>query len=166
MTMTPPRQNGSTGAWTIPILCLGLALLACSAILPQVEDNRRAVWEREKLQRDLTQLDKQVETNDEFLAKLGNDPALAERLAQRQMKMIRSGTSVLELKGETAKDEMSPFLLVNVPPPAPLADFKPAGGLAGVFLDKRVSTYVMGAGFLLVAVGLVLGGPARESAEA
>jgi hypothetical protein len=156
----------SSGAWTLPILCVGLALLACAAILPQVEENHRAVWEREKLQRDLAQLDKQVETNDEFLAKLGNDPALAERLAQRQMKMIRSGTSVLEIKGENGKDEMSPFLLVNVPPPAPLAEYKPAGGFAGIFLDKHVSTYVMGGGFLLVAVGLILGGSGRESAEA
>jgi hypothetical protein len=147
----------SGGAWTIPILCIGLALLACAVIIPQVEENRRLVWEREKLQRDLAQLDKQAEINQEFLDKLGRDPALAERLAQRQMKMIRSGTNVLEIKGEEQKEEMSPFQLVTVPPPGALEAYKPVGGLAAIFLERRVATYVMGAAFLMIAAGLVLG---------
>src|SRR5690348_7922344 len=154
----------SSGGWTIPILCVGLALLACCAIVPQVEENRQAVWEREKLARDLAHLDKQIEVNDEFLSKLGNDPALAERLAQRQMKMIRSGTGVLELKGDPvnpatapAAEEMSPFLLVSVPPPAPLPDYKPSSGVSQYFLEKRPSTYIMGGAFFLVAIALVVG---------
>ena len=41
---------------------------------------------------------------------VANDANLAERLAQRQMKVYRAGTAVLELKRQ-GKDEMSPFLL-------------------------------------------------------
>ena len=151
--------------WTIPMLCIGLALLACAAILPQVEENRKAIWERENLTRDLAQLDKQAEVNNQFLEKLGQDPALAERLAQRQMKMIRTGTQVLEVTGERDKSQMSPFQLVSVPPPEPLVPYKPAGGLAAVFLQKRTSTYIMGLAFLMIAAGLVLGVSGPENNE-
>ncbi len=58
-----------------------------------------------------------MKVNGEFLQKVADSPNLAERLAQRQMKIIRQGTRVLELKGGR-EDEMSPFHLVNVAPPS------------------------------------------------
>ncbi len=151
------RPPMNSGGWTIPILCAGLALLAAAVIIPQTEDNRRLVYEREKLKVDLERVDRQITTNDEFLRKIAADATLAERLAQRQMKMIRQGTSVLELKG-SGTDEMSPFQLVNVPAAEPLPPYQPVGGILGrAFSSRRMSLYLIGAGLMMTAFGLVMG---------
>src|SRR5688572_19528474 len=92
-----PRSRSD--GWTIPLVCVGIGLIACCVIVPQTEANRRLVYEREKLKLDLRHVDRQIDVNDEFLRKLADDPTLAERLAQRQMKMVREGTNVLELRG-------------------------------------------------------------------
>src|SRR5262245_40818092 len=76
-----PQPNGS--AWTIPLLCLGMGIIAMALIVPAADENRRLVYEREKLSADLAQVQKQLAVNDEFLARLASDPGLAERLAQR-----------------------------------------------------------------------------------
>lgn len=145
------------GGWTITLLCVGIALLACCIIIPQADANRRLAYQRQKLQADLEQIQKQAAVNEEFLKKVADDPTLAERLAQRQMKFVREGTRVLKLDGRDPIDS-SPFLLVRVPPPPPLPAFHPPGGqLASLCRDPRSRTYLMGAGLLLVAFGLVLG---------
>src|SRR6478672_6064505 len=92
----PPRGGG----WTFAAVCVGVGIIACCILIPQADANRRMVYEREKLKLDLESIRKQVATNDEFLRLVGEDPNLAERLAQRQMKIIRQGTRVLELKGD------------------------------------------------------------------
>src|SRR4051794_40039816 len=98
-----PTRAPSDG-WTIPLVCVGLAVIACCVIVPQTEANRRLVYEREKLKLDLNQVNQQLDVNDEFLKRLADDPTLAERLAQRQMKMVREGTNVLELtRNRTAR---------------------------------------------------------------
>ena len=119
-TAPPVRAGG----WTITILCIGIALLACCIIIPQADANRRLAYQRQKLQADLEQIQKQAAVNEEFLKKGADDPTLAERLAQRQMKFVREGTSVLKLDGRDPIDS-SPFLLVRVPPPPPLPSFYP-----------------------------------------
>ena len=100
-----------------------------------------------------------------------NSLFLAERLAQRQMKMVREGTSVLELKnvhhanaswggggGAGLRDSMSPYLLVSVPPPAPMPPYQPVGGtLARVCRHPKSQLYLTGVGLMLMACGLVLG---------
>src|SRR5207302_303220 len=153
------------GGWTIAALCIGLALIAATVVIPQADANRRLVYEREKLRMDLDQIRKQVAVNGEFLKKIENDPQLAERLAQRQMKFVRQGTSILELKGEdqpSATGDMSPFQIVNVPPPPALPPYQPIGGLlASACRSGRSQLYVLGAGMMLVAMGLVLGASAR-----
>src|SRR5205814_4490869 len=96
----PIEQSPSGGGgWTIPFLCAGIALIACCVLIPATDENRRLAYERERLKADLDQLQKQVEVNHDFLKRVGEDSSLAERLAQRQMKMVREGTSMLELKG-------------------------------------------------------------------
>ena len=120
-TPATPRAGG----WTITLLCVGIALLACCIIIPQADANRRLAYQHQKLQADLKQIQKQGAVNEEFLKKVANDPTLAERLAQRQMKFVREGTSVLKLDGRDPI-EGSPFLLVRVPPPPPQPQTRPA----------------------------------------
>ena len=169
----PPRGGG----WTVVSLCLGIGIIACCVLIPQADANRRLAYERQKLTSDLESIRKQVATNDEFLRRVADDPNLAERLAQRQMKIIRQGTRVLELKktaqqaGATGAaagparatngltpDEMSPFHLVQVAPPPPMPPYQPRGGvIAGLCHRPRSRLYLIGTGLFLMAVGLVLG---------
>lgn len=155
-----PRNDGGGGAWTIPMLCAGIALIACCLIIPQADANRRMAYEKEKLRRDLENVRHQVAVNDEFLRRVHEDPGLAERLAQRQMKSIRAGTSVLPISREPGSPaaEMSPFALVAVDPPEPLPAYQPRGGvLARWCYNPRSRLYLIGAGLTLMAAGLVLG---------
>ena len=167
-----PAPRG--GGWTLALLCAGIALVACTVLIPQADANRRLTYEREKLRLDLESIRKQVATNDDFLKRVADDPNLAERLAQRQMKIIRQGTRVLELKKQKqpgpaggagmaqaaglGPEEMSPFYLVQVAPPLPLAAYKPVGGLlAGLCYNPHTRLYLTGIGLFGMAVGLVLG---------
>jgi hypothetical protein len=152
------------GGWTIVALCAGIAIIACCLVIPQTDANRRLAWEREKLKLDLEAVRKQVAVNTDFLRKLPDDPTLAERLAQRQMRMVREGTSILKLKGGQGSSEMNPFLLTAVAAPDPLPPYQsPKGLLSDVFLAGRTRLYATGAGLLLVAGGLVLGyAPKRD----
>lgn len=146
------------GLFTLPLLCLGIGVIACCVLVPAADENRRLGYEHLRLQADLDQITRQIEVNSEFLKRVADDPTLSERLAQRQMKMVRQGTSVLELKGSLAPAEMSPFQLVTLPPPPELAPYQPAGGkLATLCRNAHSQLYLMGAGLLMVAAGLVLG---------
>ena len=152
------RQRRPVDGWCIASLCAGLALIAACVIIPQADINRRLAYERQRLEQDREQIQQQVAVNAEFLRRVQDDPQLAERLAQRQMKVIRKGTAILDLKEDPTRAEMSPFLLVNVPPPAPLPDYKPIPGvLSSLCLNPKRELYVLGAAIMLVATGLVLG---------
>lgn len=152
-----PSSRDRAGGWTIVLVAIGLGLIACCFLIPQADENRRLAHQREQLRIDLEHLQKQVQVNDEFLRRLGNDPALAERLAQRQMRLVRKGTGVLDVDGES--DEVtSPFLLTTVPPPNPLPEYEPQGGkLARWCRDTHTRLYMIGSGLMLLALGLVLG---------
>lgn len=152
------------GLFTIPILCLGICIIACCVLIPAADENHRLAYERAKLQADLDQISRQIDVNNEFLKRVADDATLAERLAQRQMKMVRQGTSVLELKGQFNRD-MSPFELVTLPPPPELAPYRPVGGqLSTLCRNPRSQLYLMGCGLLLMACGLVMGSPSRAEA--
>ena len=169
-----PAPRG--GGWTVAALCFGIGIIACCVIIPQADANRRLAYERERLQVDLDSIKKQVATNAEFLRRVADDPNLAERLAQRQMRIIREGTRVLELKknkagaggpgraagtpaaGATLSGDVSPFHLVAVAPPPPMPPYQPGGGrLAAVCYDPHKRLYLTGFGLLLMAAGLVCG---------
>ena len=150
------------GGWTLPLLCAGVALIACCALIPQADANRRLAYERQQLQMDLQTVEKQIDVNAEFLRKVGQDPTLAERLAERQMKVIPQGSRVLELSHDAGGASMSPFQLVSVPPPAPLPPYKSIGGfIATLCYDNHSRLYVIGAALGMIATGLVLGGSAQ-----
>ena len=148
----------SSGGWTIPLICVGIAIIACCVLVPAVDDNRRIAYETQRLNADLDQIKQQIEVNDEFLHRVAEDPSLSERLMQRQMKMVREGTSVLSLKGQRSGREISPFELVTVPPPPDMLPYQPIGGaISALCRNPRPRLYCMGFGMLLLAVGLVLG---------
>ncbi len=147
-----------SSAWTLPILCAGIAVLASCLIIPAADDNRRIVYEREHLAADLVQLKTQIDVNSQFLKSVGDDPALLERLAQRQMKMVRDGTSVLDLDDSKGRSDLSPYLLLSVPPPAALAEYKSLGGrFATLCRQPRARLFLIGGALLAVAFGLISG---------
>jgi hypothetical protein len=151
-----PRIH-STSAWTIPLICAGIAIVAACLLIPTADENRRLAYESQFLKADLEQLEKQVETNQQFLKHIGQDPILAERLAQRQMKMVREGTSVLELKGQDLRASASPFMLVTLPPPTPQPPYQPIGGsVSNLCRQPRSQLYLIGGALLMIAAGLVL----------
>src|SRR5205823_7371301 len=152
----PEAEPQERGGWTVSLLCAGVAIIAVCLLLPLAEENHQLAWQREKLRVDLEQIKQQVAVNGEFLKKVADDPTLAERLAQRQMKFIREGTKVLELPGDGGKEEMSPFLLVSLPPPSPMPPYRPLGGaLSFVVRNPRLRLYVTGIGLMMLACGLV-----------
>lgn len=154
----PAESVSSGGGLTIPLICMGIGLIAMCLLIPAADENRQLAYETQRLQADLDQLQKQASTNDMFLKRVANDPVLAERLARRQLKMVPQGTSVLELKGQKAEKDLSPFLLVTVPPPAPLPPYRPVGGfLADACRHPKTQLYIIGAGMMMIACGLVLG---------
>ncbi len=157
---SPALQAKPTGGglFTIPLLAIGIGLIAMCLLIPAADENRRLAYEKEKLQLDLEQLKKQAATNDAFLKKLATDPTLSERLARRQMKMVPQGTSILELKSQQSRADMSPFLLVTVPPPMPMPPYRPVGGvLADACRHPKTQLYLIGAGTLMIAFGVVMG---------
>jgi hypothetical protein len=131
-------------------------LIACCVLIPQTDANRRLAYEHLQLQSELQNVVSQVKINEEFLKRVADDPTLAQRLAERQMKVIPEGTRVLELSGEQAG--MSPFQLVSVAPPEALPPYKPVGGtLANICYNTHSRLYLIGISLGLMATGLVLG---------
>ena len=156
-------------ATTVALLA-GLAVIAVCVIVPQTDANRRMAYEHDRLLADLNQIDRQKAVNEEFIAKLDSDPQLAQRLAQRQMRFIPQGESLLQFKtnGPSAgAAQISPFTLVYVPAPAARPPYRAAGGVVGQWLlDSQLRLYCMGVGLYLVAMGLILGsnGPHEQCA--
>jgi hypothetical protein len=151
--------------WTIMLICLGIGLIAACMIIPQADENRRMLYQTEKLKTDLAHLEQQVAINDEFIQRVGRDPALSERLAQRQLKFIRKGSAVLDLN-EPRSTDSSPFSLTMIEGPPPMPEYEPVGGRLGAWCrDGRKRLYTIGAGLLLLATGLVLGATPAEREE-
>ncbi len=151
-------STNKTPLWSIPMLCLGLGLLAICILVPQAEANKKLTFDRDQLKRDLTQVESQLSVNAEFLADVKNDPELAERLAQRQMRQIRAGTEVLDLQGVAKQDSTSPFQMLSVEPPPPAVPYRPLPGLLGDLCgDTHHQLYAIGLGLFMVAGALVLG---------
>lgn len=146
-----------TSAWTIPLLCVGVATIACCILIPAADENRHLKAETAHLQADLDQIKQQIAVNDQFLKSVADDPILLERLAQRQMKMVRSGEAVLKLKGDDSGPQMSPYLLTNLPPPAMATTAEPGNSpLEKLSSQPRLRLFATGGALLLMAAGLVL----------
>lgn len=158
-----PFSSERGGWWTIPLLCAGIGLIACCLLIPQADKNRQLAYEKEKLRRDLDQLQRQIQVNDDFLKKIAEDPNLTQRLAQRQMKVVREGSAVLEFKDPRNSENVSPFLLTHLPPPDPLPSYQPVGGrFAAMCRNAKTRLRILGVGLMLVAAGMILGGSPRK----
>jgi cytochrome c-type biogenesis protein CcmH/NrfF len=156
--MEDPKKSASDSLWSLPLLCLGLGIIAICILVPAAEANKRLTADRDKLNRDLTYVESQVSANESFLDDVGTNPEIAERLAQRQFRQIRQGTSVLELKGISKDKSVSPFEMVSVPPPPPVNEYHSLTGFLGdICGDTRKQIYSVGIGMFMVAVALVLG---------
>ncbi|HEX4124811.1 MAG TPA: hypothetical protein VHY37_08810 [Tepidisphaeraceae bacterium] len=158
----PSAPSTYTGSgWTIPLLSFGLGLIACCILIPQADANRRLAYEKQLLQADLTSVKQQAKINGIFLKRVADDPALAERLAERQMKMIRAGSKILPLEGSATVvqgPDMSPFQITAVAPPPPAPPYHSIGGpIASFCYDSGTRIYLIGAALLAIAAGLVLG---------
>lgn len=141
-------------------------MIACPLIIGQMEENRQLAWQRDKMQIYMNHFQKQLDLNQQFVDKLEKDPNLAERVAQRQMKLVRQGAAVLELNEGKTADDTSPFRLVNIPPPPNLKPYKPAGGVMNIlFGNPRVRLYTYGLGAFLIAIGLIMGGSDGKTAK-
>lgn len=143
---------------TIPLICIGVALVAACLLVPAADENRRLAYEREGLQRDLEQLDRQIEVNTRFIRQLTNDPTLSERLARRQLQMRGEGVRTLDIEEPTDRfTAVSPYALLQLPAPAPLAPYEPVGGRLGELCrDPQKRLYLIGAGLFSVLCGLLL----------
>ncbi len=156
--MDDPAPRSLTSLWSLPMLCLGLGLIAISVLVPAAEANKRLTADRDNLSRDLTFVESQISANQEFLTLAGNDPELSERLAQRQFRQIRQGTSVLQLKGVDHDTTASPFQIISVPPPPPVNEYQPLTGVLGdICSDTHRQLYAVGLGMFMVAGALVMG---------
>jgi hypothetical protein len=153
--LAPPAGGGG---WTIPLLCLGIGLIACCLIIPQADANRRMAYQKELLQRDLDSIKKQLTVNEEFIKRVNDDSELAERLAQRQMNIVPVGSRVWQPGTSTDPDATSPFALTAVPKPVPLPPYQPIGGwFSAVCRDARSNLYLTGVALMMLAAGLVMG---------
>ena len=160
-----PAPTG--GVWALPLLALGLGLIACCLVIPASDDNRRLMFERERLRAELDGLQRQVALNDEFLGRVTHDTELAGRLASRQARVEEPGVEVLApapLGGGVGNFAMSPFALVAAEPTrGPTAPVAPAGGrLAQFTRQPRSRLIVLGIGLFCCMIGL-LGGGGRAS---
>src|SRR4051812_39307440 len=75
----------STSAWTIPLICAGIAIIPCCLLIPAADKNRRLAYESQLQKTDLEQLKKQVQTNQDFLKHVGQDNRKSTRLNSIQM---------------------------------------------------------------------------------
>lgn len=150
-----PGRVGGNG-FTFIVLCVGIAMVASCVLLPEADGNRELLYQTQKLKKDLDYVQRQVAANKEFVERVGIDPALRERLAQRQLKLIRKGSGVLDLD-HSAQPPQSPFGIVAVAP-EPMPPYQPAGGrVAALCRNSKARLYMIGMGLMLMAMGLVLG---------
>ncbi|MGF1634247.1 MAG: hypothetical protein ACFCVE_10400 [Phycisphaerae bacterium] len=148
----------SGGVWAIPLLCAGLALIACCLLIPAADANRRLAWEQEKLKRDAAFVTEMVAASQDFLVRFGTDEALSERLAVRQLRLVPEGSASLDVAGSDVPFAASPFALVRVEPPEPMPVYQPVGGrLTELCLRDDARLLMTAAGLMLVAVGLITG---------
>ncbi|MGA2585366.1 MAG: hypothetical protein ABSG31_19020 [Tepidisphaeraceae bacterium] len=155
----PKPEPASRGdGWTLAALCIGLSLVSACVLIPQADANRQLLYQREKLLGDLQQIQQQSAVNEQFLQKIESDPQLAERLAQRQLKMVRQGETVLDVQPPDNSQQMSPYMMLSVPPAPAIEPYQPLGGfLADFCREARIQSWVLGAGLLLIAMGVICG---------
>jgi len=161
------------GVWAIPLLALGVGLIACCLVIPAAQDTREVMFERERLRAEMESLSRQVALNEEFLDRIHTDRELALRLAARQRTEIEEGVGIITPTwdrpggGGLGNFAMSPFALVAAEPvlqptgPTPA----PGGKLAALCREPRARLIILGIGLLACMMGLLGGGTAKTGEE-
>jgi hypothetical protein len=154
--------------WALPLLALGLGLVACGVLIPEAEENRRLADEHRLLLAEVEALDRQAALNEDFLSRLHGDADLVRRLVRRQTPVTEpaadSDVAFVPLSESTGRFERSPFALlaaerVVAPPPT-----RPSGGLlADLCRHPRMRLVTLGTGLLCCLVGLLSGGSAGRT---
>ena len=170
-TAPPSAAPATGGVWALPLLALGLGLIACCLVIPATDTNQGLVLERERLRAELDGLERQVTTNERFLDRIHADPELAERLADRQSASTPAGVATLASqtpRGQVGLGDFStsPFALVRAEPGPPAARAaRPAGGrLAAYCRASRTRLAVLGVGAFCCLFGLLGGNAAAREA--
>lgn len=161
------------GVWAIPMLALGIGLIACCLVIPAAQDTREVMFERERLRAEMQSLSRQVALNDEFLGRIHSDRELALRLAARQRTETEEGVGIITPTwdrpggGGLGNFAMSPFALVAAEPvlqptgPTPA----PGGKLAAFCREPRARLIVLGIGLFACMLGLLGGGGAKNQEQ-
>ena len=152
--------------WALPLLALGLGLVACGVLIPEADANRRLADERRALAAELAALQGQADRNDEFLGRLHSDPQLVARLVRRQEPPALPGAEVAAVTATAGgRFAASPYaLLAAEPTAAPTPTTPRGGGLAELCRDRRLRLAVLGAGLMCCMIGLLSGGSRRVEA--
>jgi hypothetical protein len=161
------------GVWALPMLALGLGLIACCLIIPAADDTRQVMFERERLSAEMESLGRQVALNEEFLERLPSDRELALRLASRQRTDPEEGVGIITPTwdrpggGGLGNFAMSPFALVAAEPVLqPTAPTPAQGGrLAAFCREPRARLVVLGIGLFACMLGLLGGGTREQPAD-
>jgi hypothetical protein len=153
-------QSGECKAawWTLPLLALGLGIVACAILIPAAEENRLAEAERRRLTAEVEALAQRASLNEDFLARIHRDKHIAKRLARQaappkpdsRLVVLAAGLDASTISNPLAMLEPQPVELLPPPPPAD-------GLLPRWCLDSRGRLGVAGAGLFACLVALLAG---------
>ncbi len=155
---------GSAGAkasiWALPLLALGLSLVACAVLIPASEENRLAEADRRRLEAQVASLERRVEVNNEFFHRLEKDAAIARRLQQRTLPPMPDGEVAQLASADVGKTSwaMSPLAMLEVEPvEAVMAPPQMKGLLPEWCRDGRHRLAVAGTGLFACLIALLAG---------
>jgi hypothetical protein len=156
----PTEPAGPTGAWwTIPLTFVGIAIVACSILIPASDENRRANYELAKIEQDVDYFERQSAVNKDFIERVNTDATLAERLALRQLHQTRQGVKIAPMSGKPDAFGASPFAMTRLEPPQPLPAYQPVDDvLTDWFLGEERSQQMAAIGLVVAGAGVMLGG--------
>ncbi len=147
----------------MPLLALGLCLVACGVLIPASEANRLIEAQRLELAAQVQALHSRADLNDEFLSRLHRDEQLANRLSRRQTTPEPDGDVAVLASSTMANGSLSPFAMLRPEPveaaPAPEAD---GSRLAEWCRDARGRLAVIGIGLGCGLIALLAGGTRSE----
>ena len=156
-------------AWALPLLALGLGLIACCLLLPVADENRKLADERSRLAAELEAIERQVETNSDFIDRLHADPQLARRLVYRQRppEPQEQVATLGDGRGDPRQRfSLSPFALLAADPVVAPPPSVPGGGaLATLCRNPRTKLAVLGVGLMCCLLGLLAGGGSSSDAS-
>ncbi len=170
----PAADSAAESAWALPLLALGLGLVACGVVIPEADANRQLADEKGRLVAEVESLQRQTELNAEFLERVHTDSELAQRLVQRQtrpgpeddVRVIAAGPSDGKVGGVGVSFEMSPFALLSAEtvvaaPPSP-----PIGGrLPDWCRHPRLRLIVLGLGLFACLFALLSGASGQRTLQ-